>query len=249
MDDEDLLEALSLDARRVIDVDPLTRDCRAPWLGEWNAVDVVSHLGRVQRWATALIEQPGTMVRRREVAQPPDGAPVEQVMSWYREGVQPMLDALDGDREVVVQTWAGEQPTRWWLRRLAHETAIHRWDVEAAVTNPARAHPIDAAVAIDGIDELFDVFVPLVAEKFTGATRTMHVHVTGSGEGGGEWLVSFGDDTVEIERTHAKGDVAVRGPASDLVLLLWNRLPATTPGIEIIGDETVLDAWRETARF
>jgi uncharacterized protein (TIGR03083 family) len=246
MDDADLLEGLSFEARRVLEVDHGGLEQRAPWLGEWRAVDVVGHLGQVHRWATMMIEQPGTKVRRRDVVRPPDDASVEHVLAWYRDGVQPMLDALAGDRDVAVQTWAGERPARWWLRRLAHETAVHRWDVEAAATSVPTADPIDTMMAIDGIDELLEVFVPLVAEKFTGATSTMHVHAT---DGAGEWLVTLADDGVNVERIHARGDVALRGPASDLVLALWNRLPTSIGSLEVIGDRAVLDRWCETARF
>ena len=50
----------------------------------------------------------------------------------------------------------------------------------------------------------------------------MHVHST---DADGEWLVDF-DNGLAVTREHAKGDVAVRGPASDLMLVLYGRVPA-----------------------
>ena len=50
-------------------------------------------------------------------------------------------------------------------------------------------------------------------------------------------------DGVVVERAHAKGDVAVRGPASDLLLVAWHRKPVTS--VDTFGDvdraEAVLD--------
>jgi hypothetical protein len=42
-------------------------------------------------------------------------------------------------------------------------------------------------------------------------------------------------------REHAKGACALRGPASDLLLVLWRRLPVGR--IEVIGDAAVADAF------
>lgn len=43
----------------------------------------------------------------------------------------------------------------------------------------------------------------------------------------------------DIERRHAKGAFAARGPAADLLLLLWGRRPASA--LQIFGDEVVLE--------
>ncbi len=56
------------------------------------------------------------------------------------------------------------------------------------------------------------------------ATRTIHLHCT---DGEGEWLITRAGDDVVVTREHAKGDVAARGTASDLLLFLWGRVPAT----------------------
>ena len=80
----------------------------------------------------------------------------------------------------------------------------------------------------------------------TDPVETVHVHVTdGAGEGDGEWLLSFGDGATSLARTHAKGDVAVRGPASDVLLALWSR--PRSEQVEVIGDAGVLDRLLATA--
>ena len=48
---------------------------------------------------------------------------------------------------------------------------------------------------------------------------------------------------VRVLRTGGKkGDLAVRGPVSDLLLLLWNR--RDTDGLQVFGDESILADWR-----
>ena len=58
----------------------------------------------------------------------------------------------------------------------------------------------------------------------------------------GEWLVSRLDESgIAVTREHAKGDVAVRGRASDLLLWLWRR---DAGPVEILGGTAVADRFR-----
>jgi hypothetical protein len=142
---------------------------------------------------------------------------------------------------------------------MAVEAALHRFDAQAAV---GRTTPVATALAVDGIDELFTVLLPLRGTAgLGGGGQTVHLHATDPGiddVGGGEWLVTLGPEGLDVERTHAKGDVAVRATASDLLLLLWNRRSLddtddTGPDggsdggaarFGVFGDRAVLDRWR-----
>jgi hypothetical protein len=42
-----------------------------------------------------------------------------------------------------------------------------------------------------------------------------------------------------VTREHKKGSVALRGTASDLLLVLWRRLPVDI--VEVIGDSSVAE--------
>ena len=124
---------------------------------------------------------------------------------------------------------------------MAQETPIHRVDAQLAHTTP---DPVDPALAIDGIDELADVFLPHAgARGITGTGETVHLHATddvvaaGQVEGG-EWTFRFHEAGVDVERGHAKGDMAVRGPAGQLLLFAWNRRPVS---VECFGETDPLD--------
>ena len=90
---------------------------------------------------------------------------------------------------------------------MAHEVAVHRWDAQTAVGAP---QPIDRELAVDGIQEAFDIMpARLAANPPSGAGETIHLHCT---DGEGEWLLRLTPDGVVVTREHAKGDVAAAGP-------------------------------------
>jgi predicted lipid carrier protein YhbT len=68
-----------------------------------------------------------------------------------------------------------------------------------------------------------------VPAELVGAT--LHIHCTDTD---GEWLLRLTADGIELERAHAKGDAALRGAASDLLLAVWHRADLDT--IDVVGD-------------
>jgi predicted lipid carrier protein YhbT len=64
---------------------------------------------------------------------------------------------------------------------------------------------------------------------------TVHLHCT---DVAGEWLFTRRNGEITVTAEHAKGDVAARGTASDLLLFLWGRVPASE--LEIFGDAELL---------
>ena len=52
-----------------------------------------------------------------------------------------------------------------------------------------------------------------------------------------------------MQAGHGKGDAAVRGPASALLLMLVRRLAPDDTAIEVIGDRAVLDGWLAATPF
>ncbi|MBI2704310.1 MAG: maleylpyruvate isomerase N-terminal domain-containing protein [Actinobacteria bacterium] len=247
MNDEALLGSLRLEAARVAAISGSDVDIEQPVAAcpGWSVGRVVGHLGRVHRWASAMLQaEPPVFIDPGELeARAPRDA---TVFDWYRDGVAALMGELERrDLGAPAFTWDGEHDRRWWLRRLAHETAVHRFDVEHAL---ASASPVDADAAADGIAEFFELFVPrrfdaaAFADDYAG--RTMHLHCT---DVEGEWLIRFADEGVAVERVHAKGDVAVRGEASDLFLVLWNRLPHDN--YDVFGDTDIFDHFLDAAAF
>ena len=144
----------------------------------------------------------------------------------------------DAGPDVELWTWTNDRTTGFWARRQANETAMHRIDAQLAAATP---QPVEHALAVDGIDELFDL-IPFwsSAGRVRGNGEKIHFHCT---DGDGEWLAVLGADGLTVTREHAKGDVAARGTASNLLLFLYGRTAADN--LEIFGDASLLARWRD----
>lgn len=211
----------------------------------WDTTQLLRHVGLIHT-RTSVILRTGTMERpTRENGMLP-AAPREGVLDWYREalaGVVADLRALDDPDRPVYAFSPAHRRAGFWPRRMAQETTVHRVDAEQAVARPVG--PIDPALAVDGVDEVFGVFVPVFgAARSPGDGRTVHLHAT---DAEGEWLIRFAEGDVEVEVGHAKGDAAVRGPAADLLLWLWGRRPLE--GLEVFGDRGAAEALRAVTTF
>ncbi len=239
----DYRHLLRVEAARLSQVDPTHLELDLPHLQGWTVRSVVGHTGWVFRFAQLALESdPANPPSRSSVPEPPHG---DDVIEWFVTGSNDLQAALDStDLEAVRPTFTGPQPASWWLRRLSHEVSMHRWDAESAVGSP---EPIDARQARDGIDEVLEVFVPrrMQFEALGGTGETVHLHATDIDDG--EWFMTYGPEGVEWNHSHAKGDVAARGPVSDLLLLLWSRIPASR--LEVFGDAELLDRWQTAAAF
>ena len=156
------------------------------------------------------------------------------LLSEYRTGLDELINVLSSlDPARSCWTWAGVQDVAWVIRRMAHETAVHAWDAHCAAGNTAE---IDAALASDGIDEFVHVMVKSnVREEEGRLGGSVHIHCT---DVDGEWLIVPTESSdVVVTREHAKGDCAIRGSASQLLLGLWRRIPMSS--LEVIGSTEV----------
>jgi uncharacterized protein (TIGR03083 family) len=229
------LAALQTEAAALLAAHAADPTAEVPSCPGWDRSALLAHTGMAQRWHLAQLEAgPAERVRYSTVPKPPEPS---EVPGWFATGLHQLVNALvKVDPATTWATWSGPQPSAFFSRRMAHETAVHRWDADPA--------PLDRALAVDGVDELFDVFIPLIpADRLGGIAGTIHLHATDDGEDEGEWLVTLGPEGIRAEHGHAKGDVALRGTASDLLLWAWNRVPVDDR-FEVFGDTSLLDAWR-----
>ncbi|MDQ1519046.1 MAG: hypothetical protein QOI55_119, partial [Actinomycetota bacterium] len=198
-----------------------------PWCGEWDMSDLVWHIGEVHWfWATIVDKRSSDPSDYEEPGRPDPDA----LFAWSRNSLGYVLRVLtETDPVTKVWTWAPQQDVAFVVRRMAHETAVHRWDAETA----AGIEPtIEATFASDGVDEFLSFFL---GDKEV-EPGSVHLHAT---DAPGEWLVKFGDGPPRVTREHAKGDAAMRGTAADLLHALWQRVPLDR--VEVIGDTGAVD--------
>ena len=203
-------------------------DAAIPSCPGWDMGELLRHCSTAHRWATHGLRATGT--ERPGFDEVPPDAGVE----WFEEGLAGLLAALrEADPDEPAWTFDPNNRTKgFWFRRQAHETAVHGVDAKQGA---GVSVSIDADLAADGIDELLTAYVPRIVKAASiEPGGTVHVHTT---DVEGEWLLTFGDDGPSVERGHAKGDAAVRGPAEHLYLWLWGRMPID--GLEVFGDEAM----------
>ncbi len=162
-------------------------------------------------------------------------------VDWFCSAAEQLVTTLTvADPDEPVWTWAQQKDVAFVCRRMAQETAVHRWDAESAAGDPS---PVEAGIATDGVDEFLDMWLPGEERPFNRPGESIHLHQT---DGEGEWVLYCRSEGIAVERSHAKGSVAVRAPASDLLLLLWRRVPPKD--VEVFGDEQLLKeflAWMD----
>lgn len=234
IDREQYLGAIETEAGALLTAATEGLERTVPTCPEWDVEKLVRHVMRLYLWVTALTECAPAEADRNALPNPPKGP---DLFPFAEETVHGLVAGLRStDPNGRIQSWANEVPTDWWFRRLAHETAIHRQDAQLAAGADARVDPVDADLAIDGVDEALTLFVPLsyAADTF-GPPASVHLHAT---DAEGEWVVQLGE-SVEVTREHAKGDAAARGTASDLFSVLWRRRDPSV--LDVLGDADVFD--------
>lgn len=198
---EDYLRVLPRDCARIgelVAAQPL--DAAVPGCPCWSVADLLRHLGAVQRWATANVT--GVPGERRAV-------PDDELAGWFTEGATVLQTALDdADPSGVCPGFDKVEATPgFWVRRMAHETLMHRLDVEDALG--LAGEPLTAGQADDGIDEVLHVFAPRqgVLGRSAGVPYALEITTPG--------------------KTHRLDGpepvVRVSGPAPAVLLRLWRR--------------------------
>lgn len=200
---------------------------------DWTIADLVWHLGEVHWFWATDIEIKATDPDAIEATKPARPDTYADLVAWGRAQADRLLHLLETRADdVPVWSWAlkEEDHTVGFIRRhQVQEAAVHRWDLEQATRGEAQ--PIDAETAADSIDELLHITLPWGVRPDKPLSGSVHLHCT---DVDGEWIIAT--DGV-VERTHAKGDAAIRGTASDLLLAIYARIPLDE--VEVIGDPAV----------
>jgi len=238
------LRACTAELARIIDGD---LDRPVPTCPGWTFRQLATHVGRGHRWAAQIVAtRAATPISTRDVADgklPDDPA---RHAHWLNEAADQVVQAVVAVGGDLVWTMTGMRPASFWARRRAHEAAVHLADAQLATGRDVDLAP---DVAADGVDEWLALVAagsadPARAQELGGDGQSLHFHATDPGlPGTGEWLVTRTPSGVTVARGHAKADVAVRGPAVSLLLVLTRRRPPTDTPIEIFGDQALLTHW------
>jgi uncharacterized protein (TIGR03083 family) len=234
-----LLECLDADYRRLRDVgegDPTTV---VPSCPEWTVADLLCHVAVVYLHKVECIR-----LGRPPDPWPPDltdEAPLAVLERAYADLAETFAAHDPSD---AAHTWYDpDRSVGFWIRRMAHETVIHRRDAELAFGVPT---PAPEDLAEDGIDELLSIFVGWATTKWAHEISEELAAREGDTVLVDGWLLRPTPKGVVVERGGDEAALRVSGSPSSLLFWLWSRAAPTDDAVVVDGDEGVAERFRET---
>jgi uncharacterized protein (TIGR03083 family) len=184
--------------------------------------ETVRHVASVYRMVLGWLRD-GRRPRQWQRAPNEEGDPVR----FLRSGLRPLLAELAAHApdEPCPSWWPHDASYGFWYRRMAHETTVHRVDVQAAAG--VAVQPVPADVAEDGVDEVLTLwFGHRLTVLGVSGTRPGEVAVR---TGERVWLTRAGSGGTSAWRATPSAASAagaeVTGEAPDVYLWLWGRRP------------------------
>lgn len=195
----------------------------------WQVGDLVAHVGETYQWVAAALES-------QTAPDDPESGPRDPAIlpSWFDVQAAMICARLRrANPDDPCWTMGAPHTNYFWIRRMAHETAIHRWDAQDAHGD---AVPIAADLALDGIQEVAEMFLP--RQIRLGRQRPLAQTISLTPSGSVPIVLATGTDAAP------SADIA--GPAEALLLLLWKRIVLDDARLAVTGDAdavtTVLSA-------
>jgi len=181
----------------------------------WSVRDAACHLAQVYEHKIACTElgvDPSPW--------PPDWPTGRDLAGWLGDAHLRLLALMEqlGPSAPSATWYPPDQTVGFWARRMAHETAVHRVDLQMAL---GCLEPVPGELAVDGVDEILTV---ILAGDWSAARddhcRGQRVLVSTAGR---DWLVTLAEDSITVSAATGKADAVLQGDPSDLVLWLWGR--------------------------
>lgn len=159
---------------------------------------------------------------------------------------------LTAGPHTTARVWGLTETTASWARRGVRDLLIHRADVVLARAQTAPAQfTVDPDLAADAVEELLDLVTapggglgaPLLA-GLNGSGQSLLLEASGPGEGPKTaWLIEFGQDSPRWRQGRGQATATLRGPLTDLLLVLYRRLPARGGAVAVMGEPELADRW------
>jgi uncharacterized protein (TIGR03083 family) len=234
----DLLEVEIDNFANTLEVAP--PETRVPSCPDWSVEELAQHLGTIHRWAEHLVRV-GANAYESSDSMNLDHGPVGA--DWIRDGGSRLVATLRAsDPDGAMWAWGHDQHVRFWSRRQLHETLIHRMDLDLTMGRVPETEP---RIAVDGIDEFLvnlvsaAGFSPKVRE-LRGTGEVLHVVAT---DADAEWSIELLPDGFELTEDTSTPTASLRGPSTDLLLVLYRRLPLASTKVSGTGRRELIDFW------
>jgi uncharacterized protein (TIGR03083 family) len=217
-------------------------DAPVPTCEKWTVGQLLMHVGRVYRWATAVVATRAS----GEPERPPQAERGTDPLVYLTEGLDDLVAELQAvPADTPMWNWStGLGGAGFWARRMAHESAVHRWDAQHAHDI---AEPLDPDLSADGVSEFLDVVLPrtLARRPADGLYGSLRLRATDMDT---DWLVRVSSSSSAVLPADSEpADTTVRGRASWLLLMLTNRIPYGM--LDITGDPALLERWQASVHI
>jgi len=233
-------------------------ELRVPTCPEWTLLDLVHHLGEVQRfWAAAVNAGPAAAAPAEPASRAVEAAPREQeaVLAWSAESTRQLLDALrEAGPDSGCWTWWGAsqspQTSGAVARHQLQEVAVHTYDAQVTVGVP---QPLPDEAALDGVEEFLSTCVAWTV-PWPHEAAAVDFYVTEgrswrlSLSAGGARVIRFGPPGTSAADHGPDAAASARGTANEVVLALYDRIPIDS--LQLNGDRRLFDqlrAWNTAA--
>jgi uncharacterized protein (TIGR03083 family) len=209
-------------------------DAPVPSCPDWDAEDLLWHLGEVQWFWAEVVRRgvtDGEQADGLDAGTRPDG----------REALQALFDQASADLSRLLTendpatpawTWSTDQTVGFIRRRQAHEALIHRVDAELTAGDRT---PMDTALSADGVDEVLRVMYggcPPWGTMTAVDGPSLRLRATDTGD---SWLVTPARFTgTEPDGTVHEDEPDIQVAASD---------PGGEAGATVSGTAADLDCW------
>lgn len=228
-------------------------DVQVPTCPGWTLFDLVKHLGGGDRFWAAIVgagpadAPPAEATAARAALEVPRER--ESLPAWLAASTQLLLSALrEAGPESGSWTWwpASQSPqtSGGIARHRAQETAVHTYDAQLTGGAP---QPLPVELALDGVEEfLFTVCAtpsawphkPTAFDFHAAEGRSWRLTV----DGDGARSTRIPAHTAAIDEDSDAAGASIHGTASELVLYLYDRIPAAS--LHVDGDAGLLDLLR-----
>lgn len=233
-------------------------DAPVPSCPDWNADDLLWHLGEVQWFWGTIVREKMTEPAPAEALKPERPDNREGLFDFYESASRDLGEILASTPPSTrAWTWSQQQTVAFIRRRQAHEALIHR--VDAELTAGSRTS-MDPHLNADGVDEALRIMyggVPPWGRFTPDSARTLRLTTTDTGDSWHVTLGQFSGTDPDDNTTYDEPDIGVadadsgdevnaevKGSAADLNCWLWHR--PTVGEVERSGDEAVLSAFDST---
>lgn len=211
---------------------------------DWTAEQLARHVALVYLHKVECIR----LGRFPEPWPPPDPEPGRPVL--LDEAYAALSEAFDAHRPGdAAATWhRADQTVGFWIRRMCHESVVHR--VDAELVAGLELAPIPDDIALDGVDEFLTLFLGertrQMRERFADVLEGADPRPVTIAAGGGEWTVTVEAEGVRVdeylppeEAAYERNEAArISGRPGDVLLWLWGRLDDRA--VRVVGDRALV---------